>query len=134
MSARLFTTAAAVVLLGAGTAFAECDAEIRNLEEAMLHAETGATEAATGMPATEHQEEVLADDEAIAEEATAAAEQPDDPATLHQEEVTAALEPDAETMEQAGQLLAEAREMAAAGDQEGCMQRVEQAQALLDLD
>ena len=134
MSARLFTTAAAVVLLGAGTAFAECDAEIRNLEEAMLHAETGATQAATGMPATEHQEEVLADDEAIAEEATAAAEQPDDPATLHQEEVTAALEPDAETMEQAGQLLAEAREMAAAGDQEGCMQRVEQAQALLDLD
>jgi hypothetical protein len=134
MSARLFTTAAVVVLLGAGTALADCDQEIRNLEEAMLHAETGATEAATGLPATEHQEEVLADDEAIADDEVAAAEQPDDPATLHQEEVTGALEPNGAAVEEAGELLAEAREMAAAGDQEGCMQRVEQAQALLDLD
>jgi hypothetical protein len=133
MSARLLTTAAAVVLLGAGTALADCDQEIRHLEEAMIQAETGAADA-SGMPATEHQEEVLADEEAIAEEDVAAAEPPEDPATLHQEEVTAALEPDAETMQQASELLAEAREMAAAGDQEGCMQRVEEAQALLDLD
>jgi hypothetical protein len=131
MSARLLTTAAAAALLfGAGSAFADCDAEIRQLEEAMLQSETGASAGTTDMPATQHQQEVLEEVDQEEEQA-AVAEPPEDPASRHQEEVTGAAEDGASTG-QAAELIAEAREMAAAGDQEGCMQRVEEAQALLD--
>ena len=59
MTVRLLITSA-VALVFAGPAFADCMQEIESLSEAVTQAETGASSADTGLPATQHQEEVLA--------------------------------------------------------------------------
>jgi hypothetical protein len=51
MSVR-FLTASAVMLLIAGPAFADCSQEIQSLKAAVTQAETGASSAETGIPAT----------------------------------------------------------------------------------
>jgi hypothetical protein len=135
MSIRLLTTSA-VALLIAGPAFADCDQEIQRLKEAVTQAETGA-----GLPATEHQEQVLAGDQQGEQGAAGAGQTdvPDVPASPHQQQVLA--EPaagpgagDSASAQQAADLVAQAGDMAQAGNEEGCMQKVSQAKDLLGID
>jgi hypothetical protein len=135
MSIRLLTTSA-VALLIAGPAFADCDQEIQRLKEAVTQAETGA-----GLPATEHQEQVLAGDQQGEQGAAGAGQTdvPDVPASPHQQQVLA--EPaagpgagDGASAQQAADLVAQAGDMAQAGNEEGCMQKVSQAKDLLGID
>ena len=58
MSGRLLITSA-IMLAIAGPAFADCNQEIQSLNEAVTQAETGAS-ADAALPATPHQEEVIA--------------------------------------------------------------------------
>jgi hypothetical protein len=141
MSIRFLTTSA-VMLLIAGPAFADCSQEIQGLKEAVTQAETGASSAETGVPATQHQEQVLAGDQQGNKGAAGAggAGQADVPASPHQQQVLA--EPaagpsgggNAASRQQAADLVAQAGEMAEAGNEEGCMQKVTQAKDLLGID
>ena len=119
-------TASAVALLLATPAFADCEAEIASLDEAVIAAETGAATGEIGVPMTEHQEDVLAEAHGEMEADTAGTA---DPVTEHQQEVTRELT----EADRAGisALLAEAREMAAAGDEDACMAKVQEARAML---
>jgi hypothetical protein len=137
MSIRLLTTSA-VALLIAGPAFADCDQQIQRLKEAVTQAETGASTATAGLPATQHQEQVLAGDQQ-GEQGAAGAGQTDVPASPHQQQVLA--EPaagpgagDGASAQQAADLVAQAGDMAQAGNEEGCMQKVSQAKDLLGID
>ena len=136
--AMRFLTASAVMLLIAGPAFADCSQEIESLKEAVTRAETGASTA--GLPATQHQEQVLAGDQGGQSAAgTGVGGQADVPASPHQEQVLAdpAAGPavgDAASAQQATELVAEADDMAAAGNEEGCMQKVTEAKDLLGID
>ena len=136
--AMRFLTASAVMLLIAGPAFADCSQEIESLKDAVTRAETGAS--TTGLPATQHQEQVLAGDQGGQGAAgTGVAGQADVPASPHQEQVLAdpAAGPaggDAASAQQATELVAQADDMAAAGNEEGCMQKVTEAKDLLGID
>jgi hypothetical protein len=132
-----FLTTSAVVLLIAGPAFADCNQEIESLKQAVTEAETGASTAETGMPATKHQEQVLAGDQQGDKAASGdtAAGQAGVPASPHQEQVLA--EPaagKAASGQQATDLVAQASDMAAAGNEEGCMQKVAEVKDLLGID
>ncbi len=133
MPVRLLITSAALLGL-AGPAFADCTQEIQTLSERVTQAETGASSANTGVPATQHQEEVLAGNQQ-GESGEAAGEsgagQAGVPASPHQQQVLK--EAQGGGPQPAG-LLAEARDMVAAGDEEGCMQRVAQVKSLLGID
>ena len=59
MSTRMAITAAFALIL-AGPAFADCNQELKALEQNVVAAGTGASTSETGMPGTKHQEEVLA--------------------------------------------------------------------------
>ena len=141
MSVR-FLTASAVMLLIAGPAFADCSQEIQSLKAAVTQAETGASSAETGIPATQHQEQVLAGDQQADKGAAGAATggQADIPASPHQQQVLA--EPaagpsqggDAASAQQAADMVAQAGDMLEAGNEEGCMQKVTLAKDLLDTD
>jgi hypothetical protein len=130
-----FLTTSAVILLIAGPAFADCNQEIESLKQAVTEAETGASTTESGMPATKHQEQVLAGDQQGDKAASgdAAAGQAGVPASPHQEQVLA--EPAAgPSGQQAADLVAQASDMAAAGNEEGCMQKVAGAKDLLGMD
>jgi hypothetical protein len=129
MSKRLMAATAVAVLIAA-PAFADCEAEIVSLDDAVIAAETGAGLGETGMPATEHQEEVLGLSPAGegAEAGTVVGGEAE-AVSPHQREVLAGL-PEADRTEFSS-LLGEARELAAAGDEAECMARVEQARKLL---
>ena len=139
MSLCFLTTSAAMLLI-AGPAFADCSQEIESLKEAMTQAETGAS--GTGLPATQHQEQVLAGDQQgdAGAAGAAGAGQAAVPASPHQQQVL--VEPaagpagggDAASGQQAADLVAQAGDMAAAGNEEGCMQTVTQAKDLLGID
>jgi hypothetical protein len=137
MAMRFLTTSAAILLI-AGPAFADCSKEIDGLKQAVTEAETGASAAETGMPATKHQEQVLADDQQGDKAASgdAAAGQAGVPASPHQEQVLAepAAGGDAASGQQAADLVAQASDMAASGNEEGCMQKVAEAKTLLGID
>jgi hypothetical protein len=102
-------------------------------DEAVTQAETGgSTDAA--LPATPHQEEALAgDQQGESKEAGAAtsAGQADVPASPHQQQALAAAQGDDQ---QPAAIMAEARDLAEAGDEEGCMEKVTQVKDLLGLD
>ena len=131
MFGRWLITSASLLLISA-PAFADCYQEIETLSEAVTQLETGASGAGTGLPATPHQEQVLAGQQQADTGAAgqSAAGQADVPASPHQQQVL----PGAETGQQATDLIAEARQMAEAGDEEGCMQKVTQAKKLLGSD
>jgi hypothetical protein len=131
MSGRLLITGA-VTLLFAAPAFADCNQEIEGLNEAVTEAETGASGAGAELPATAHQEQVLPGKQQGETGATgqSAAGQGDVSASPHQQQVLAG----GQTGQQLSNLIAEARDMAKAGDEEGCMQKVTQAKSLLGLD
>jgi hypothetical protein len=129
-----FLTTSAVILLVAGPAFADCSQEIESLKQAVTEAETGASTAESGMPATKHQEQVLKGDQQGDKAASgdAVAGQAGVPASPHQEQVLA--EPAAGGNAQAADLVSQASDMAAAGDEAGCMQKVAEAKDLLGMD
>jgi hypothetical protein len=141
MSMRFLTTTAVILVL-AGPASADCDQEIAGLQEAVTQAETGASSAGTGLPATQHQGQVLTGDQQGDEAAAGggAAGQADVPASPHQKQVLA--EPaagpagggDADPGQQAAELVAQASDMVKAGNEEGCMQKVAEAKDLLGID
>jgi hypothetical protein len=140
MSMRFLTTTAVILVL-AGPASADCDQEIAGLQEAVTQAETGASSAGTGLPATQHQDEVLAGDQQGDKAAAGgdAAAQADVPESPHQEQVLA--EPSAgpagghaDSGQQAADVIAQASDMAEAGNEEGCLQKVKQAKDILGID
>jgi hypothetical protein len=167
MFMRFLMTSAAMLLI-AGPAFADCSQEIETIKQAMTQAETGASSTEAGLPATQHQEQVLAGDQEGDESDAGAggtgqadvpasphqrqvlagdqegdegeagaggAGQADMPATPHQQQVLA--EPaagSAASGEQAAELVAQAGDMAEAGNEEGCMQKVTEAKGLLGID
>ena len=118
MSTRI-VTAAAFALILVSPAFADCNQELKALEQNVVAAGTGASE--SGMPATKHQEEILASKQKSAEPettgSTAAAVQPTSP---HQEQVT---KRGTQSAEHANQLIAEARKLSAAGNEQECMKK-----------
>ena len=126
MSVRLLT-ASAVLLMFTGPAFADCKQEIESLSEAVTEAETGASTTNTEMPATAHQEQVLKGQQGDTAGASAAA-QGDVPASPHQRQTLA-------TGQGGGQdpadLIAQASDMSASGDEDGCMQKVSEVKNLL---
>ena len=132
-------TAGAVILLVAGPALADCNHEVQNLKEATTQAETGASGAATGFPATPHQEQVLRGDQQGDKSAVgaSAAGPADVPASPHQQQV---LKPAAgpagssDAVQQAADLLADAGDMSDAGNEEGCTQKAAQAKDLLGIE
>jgi hypothetical protein len=129
MFMRCLTTSAVIVLIS-GPAYADCNQEIERLSEAVTQVETGASTDAA-MPATPHQEEVLAgEQQGEGEDAGGAtsAGQANVPASPHQQEALAETEGGGE---QPTDTLAEARDMAAAGDEAGCMEKVTQVKDLL---
>lgn len=136
MSGRLLITSALMLVI-AGPAFADCAQELQSLDEAVVQAETGASPDAA-FPATPHQEEVLRGDQqgetGEGSGGPSSAGLADAPASPHQQQVLEG----AATAEGGGQhpaeLVADAREMAAAGNEEGCMQRVAQAKSLLGIE
>jgi hypothetical protein len=133
-----FLTTSAVILLIAGPAFADCSQEIESLKQGVTEAETGATTTETGLPATKHQEQVLAGEQQGNKTSAgdAAAGQAGVPASPHQKQVLAkpAAGGNAASGQQATDLVAQASEMAAAGNEEGCMQKVAEAKDLLGMD
>jgi hypothetical protein len=135
MIVRLLITSAVALML-AGPAFADCMQEIESLSEAVTQAETGASSADTGLPATQHQESLLAgDQQSQTADAAGASDtgKEEMPASPHQQQaLTQQTEQGGE--QQPADLIAEARDMAEAGDEEGCLQKVTQAKSMLGID
>ncbi|MEH2530470.1 hypothetical protein V1277_003159 [Bradyrhizobium sp. AZCC 1588] len=129
MSTRI-VTAAAFALILAPPAFADCNQELKELEPNIVSAGTGASE--SGLPGTKHQEEVLAGKQKSAEPettgSTATAVQPTSP---HQEQVTS--KSSTQSAEHANQLMAEARKMSEAGDEQGCMKKATELKDVLGI-
>jgi hypothetical protein len=98
----------------------------------VTQAETGAGSAGSALPTSPHQEEVLAGKQQGETGPTgqSAADQSDMAASPHQQQVLAGGEAD----QQLSDLVAEASEMAKAGDEQGCMQKVSEAKDLLGID
>ena len=84
------------------------------------------------MPATKHQEELLANKQKSAEQqttgSTAAAVEPTSP---HQEQVVS--KRSTQSVEQVNQLMAEARKMSEAGDEPGCMKKAAELKEVLGI-
>jgi hypothetical protein len=131
MSARLLI-ASAFTLLFTGPAFADCDQAIQDLKEMVTQAETGAGGAGSALPTSPHQEQVLAGKQQgeTGVAGQSASGQADMPASPHQQQVLAG----GQAGEQLSELVAEASEMAKAGDEQGCMQKVSEAKGLLGID
>ena len=131
MSARL-VLASAFALLFTGPAFADCDQAVQDLKEMVTQAETGAGSAGSALPTSPHQEQVLAGKQQgdTGAAGQGAAGQADVPASPHQQQVLAGGQAD----KQLSELVAEASEMAEAGDEQGCMQKIGEAKSLLGVD
>jgi hypothetical protein len=129
MSTRI-ATAAAFVLTLTSPALADCNQELKALEQNVVSAETGASTSESGMPATKHQEEVLAGKQKSGEPkttgSTAGAVEPTSP---HQEQVTG--KRSTQSAKHASQLMAEARKMSEAGDEQECMKKVAELKDIL---
>lgn len=136
LAALLALITSVVALVLAGPALADCRQEIQTLSESVTQAETGASSADTGLPATPHQEEVLAgNQQGETAEAVGASDagQGEMPASPHQQQALTQ-QTDQGGGQQPAALMAEARDMAEAGDEEGCMQKITQAKSLLGID
>jgi hypothetical protein len=124
MITRIATSVAFALTL-TSPAFSDCNQELKALEQNVVSAETGASTSESGMPATKHQEELLAGKQKSGETtgSTAVAVEPTSP---HQEQVTKQ-----RTQGTANQLMAEARKMSEAGDEQGCMKKVGELKNIL---
>ena len=124
MPIRLFTIAAATLWFAA-PAVADCQAELNNLKQPTVAAETGAVTDNSGMPATKHQEEVLPGKQQGSTTGAVEAISP------HQKQVTD--QPSGKPTDKIGQLMADARKMADAGDEQGCMKKVPELKNLMGI-
>jgi hypothetical protein len=126
MSIRLIA-ATAVPLLLAAPAFADCSQELQKLEPAIVAAETGAS----GAPVTEHQEEVMPGEQkkGVGTDITGSTGTQTEAISPHQEQVTGTRTD--ESADKPSQLLAEARKMAEAGDEQGCMTKLAEIKGLI---
>jgi hypothetical protein len=128
MITRIATVAAFALIL-ASPAFADCKQELTALEPNVVSAGTGASTSESGMAATKHQEEVLAGKQKSGEPettgSTAAAVEPTSP---HQEQVTGKR---TQSDGHASQLMAEARKMSEAGNEQECMKKVTELKDIL---
>ena len=122
MSKRI-AIVAGFALIAASPALADCKQELTALEQKVVHATTGASTSESGMPATKHQEEALAGKQ----ETTGSTAAPVEPTSPHQEQVVRKLKSD----EQATQLMAEARQMSEAGNEQECMKKVTELKDVL---
>jgi hypothetical protein len=113
-------TATALALMFAGPAFADCAQELKAIEQNVVSAETGASTNQSGMPVTKHQEELLPGKQGSGDPETTASTGTVKPTSPHQEQVTGT----ATAGEHASQVMAEARKMAEAGDEQGCMKKL----------
>jgi hypothetical protein len=131
MSIRLATFTALSVMLAA-PAFADCREELTMLEQPAVTAETGAATGESGMPATKHQEQVLQGTQGTSTEttgSTGAASDQVEATSPHQQEVTG--EATGHDADQVATLMTEARQMADAGDEAGCMKKVTELKDLM---
>lgn len=129
MSIRI-ATASALVLAFASPAFADCGQELKVLEPNVITAETGASPSKSGIPATKHQEEVLPGKQQGGNpETTGATTGEVKPTTPHQEQVTGSRSD--QSAEHPSQLMAEARKMSQAGDEQGCMKKLAELKGAL---
>ena len=120
MSTRIAITAAFALILP-GPAFADCNQELKALEQNVVSAGTGASMSESGMPATEHQKELLAGKQKSGEPETTGSTAPAvTPTSPHQEQVT---KRGTQSAEHANQLIAEARKMSEAGNEQECMKK-----------
>ncbi|MFU0506515.1 hypothetical protein [Pseudaminobacter sp. NGMCC 1.201702] len=109
----------AIVLSLASPVLADCGEELSKLEQAAVTAETGAS---TEMPATKHQEEVLSGKQQTeSKETTGAISGEVEAVSPHQKQVTGEA---ADKSGDIGQMMADARRLADAGDEQGCMSKV----------
>jgi hypothetical protein len=122
--------ASAFTLLVTGPAFADCNQAIQDVKEMVTQAETGAGSAGAALPATPHQEQVLPGKQSDTGAGGQSAGQAEVPASPHQQQVLAG----EEAGQQTATLIAEASEMAEAGDEQGCMQKVTEVKSLLGMD
>jgi hypothetical protein len=131
MYGRLLITSA-FALLFTGPAFADCNQAIQDLKETVTQAETGAGSAGSAVPTSPHQEQVLAGKQQgeTGEAGQSAAGQSGMAASPHQQQVLAGAQDD----QQLSELVAQASEMAKAGDEQGCMQKIGEAKSLLGVD
>jgi hypothetical protein len=134
MEAKMFVrlaAATAIPLLLATPAFADCTQELQKLQQAAVSAETGADASKSGMPATKHQEEVMAGKQkkGVDTETTGSTGSQAEAISPHQEQVTGTRT--AESADRPSQLMTEARKMAQAGDEQGCMDKVAEIKNLI---
>ena len=122
-----FVTATAILLLLSGSAFADCKQELDKLEPTVVSAETGATTGQT--TATEHQKEVTSGDKsAVGTETTGSTGEAVKAISPHQEEVMGKTKSQAN---KASQTMMEARKLADAGNEDGCMEKVAELKKLV---
>ena len=125
---RRICATVAVLGLMALPAAANCEQELSKLNDAVTTAETGATTAQSGVPATKHQEEVLTGDKAPAgTEATGSVAV--EAVSPHQKEVMGAK--GAADAAHPSDLMKEASDLAKAGDEAGCLEKVTQLKKLM---
>jgi hypothetical protein len=122
--------ASAFTLLVTGPAFADCNQAIQDVKEMVTQAETGVGSAGAALPVTPHQEQVLPGKQSDTGAGGQSAGQAEVPASPHQQQVLAG----EEAGQQTATLIAQASEMAEAGDEQGCMQKVTEVKSLLGMD
>jgi hypothetical protein len=121
--------AALVALTLATPALADCNQELKALEQNVVSAGTGASVNESGMPATKHQEEALAKQKTRDPDATGSTAGAVQPVSPHQEQVTG--KHSTPGAENANQLMADARKLAAVGDEQGCMKKAAELKDVL---
>nr|WP_225165749.1 hypothetical protein [Ensifer sp. IC4062] len=123
--------ATALPILLAAPAFADCRQELEKLEPAIVSAETGASSSKSGAPVTEHQEEVMSgkQKQAVGTDITGSTGSQTEATSPHQEQVTGRRT--GESADKPSLLVAEARKMAEAGDEQGCMKKLAEIKGLL---
>lgn len=130
MVTRTTTTSLATlvaVLFMMSPALADCQEDIAALEGQVTPAETGVAPDESGMPATEHQSQLL-EGEQETMQSSGTADSTTAPSSQHQEQTLEEMEHSADVAE----LLQEARDHAEAGDQNACNDKVEEARSLLE--
>ncbi|TCU09643.1 hypothetical protein EV132_12443 [Rhizobium sullae] len=130
MLIRLIVATAAPLLLAA-PAFADCSQELAKLEQATVSAETGASGSKSGVPVTKHQEEVMAgkQKQGVGTETTGSTGTQTKAISPHEEQVTG--KGTGESADKPSKILAEARKMAQAGDEQGCMKKLAEIKGLI---
>ena len=128
MSVRL-ATITAVAFLVASPALADCKQDLAMLEQPAVSAETGASTDKSGMPVTQHQEQVMPGKQTTSGETTGSTSNKIEAISPHQEQVTGGAA--GGSADQVAQMMTEARKLADAGDEAGCMSKVTELKGLL---